>query len=496
MYFNLIQRTVKSKPLVLTFVMALMILCPILAHYQAIAASAIDPNKVSDILLRLNAKEQLIDRDTIDGRFDFTPSYRVTGTGEVEINCPYFRKVLKDNRIWMDYKVHPDGRVIISRLRIDIQNFTHREGRSSRRRYEFFCNKVFNQGEIEARVDWGNLTIDEGEARVIALTHDDCNGSCSFPCQPYQCGSLPIVFDEVNPAPIEGIHRPALNEFSLQGAFTHMIDSEAWDVNFEFFGTFVNRPPVAAIRAEGEGLISDKPGEWAGCPPVTWVHTDSFSLPFTQANDPAGLLLTRLRSASTDWDCLVGRADLVSENWYRARDKRPYEFIGRGIELDLQTFEFGILHELVLTATDRDNVHSVDRCQFIVADWEPPEVQPPPSLFIFDSEKDGETVSTSPDLHKFLAGSTAIDNSDPEPVPLPPQIGAVDVTETTLFPFGTTTVTFRFTDRYGNIGSATSDVTLGALEVIGNPVGMKSYGDKSKTIKNHFVSTLVIDHAK
>jgi hypothetical protein len=47
---TLIQRTVGSKSLVLTLVMALLLLLPILAHYQAYAASVMDPNKVSDTL--------------------------------------------------------------------------------------------------------------------------------------------------------------------------------------------------------------------------------------------------------------------------------------------------------------------------------------------------------------------------------------------------------------------------------------------------------------
>jgi hypothetical protein len=63
-------------------------------------------------------------------------------------------------------------------------------------------------------------------------------------------------------------------------------------------------------------------------------------------------------------------------------------------------------------------------------------------------------------LAAFLAAGSAVDAVDPSPARLNPQVAGMDVSNSTLFPLGTTLVTFRFQDASGNIGSATASVTV------------------------------------
>lgn len=96
----------------------------------------------------------------------------------------------------------------------------------------------------------------------------------------------------------------------------------------------------------------------------------------------------------------------------------------------------------------------------LVPDNEAPVVTPPASITIAATEALGARGTASPPLASFLAGGTAIDNADPAPTRLAPQVAGTNVDDTTLFGLGTTTVTFRFQDVAGNVGTATADVTV------------------------------------
>lgn len=98
-------------------------------------------------------------------------------------------------------------------------------------------------------------------------------------------------------------------------------------------------------------------------------------------------------------------------------------------------------------------------------DEKKPVVTPPASVTVIATEVGGARGSASPALAAFLAGGSAVDNLDPAPVRLTPQVGTTDATNGTLFPLGSTTVTFRFQDVAGNIGRANSSVKV----VPGNP---------------------------
>lgn len=103
-----------------------------------------------------------------------------------------------------------------------------------------------------------------------------------------------------------------------------------------------------------------------------------------------------------------------------------------------------------------------------------PVVTAPAPVTIPATQAAGATSSASPALAAFLAGAAAVESISPPPVQLPPQIGGVPVSNTTLFPVGTTTITFIFKDSNGNFGSATSTVTvaIGTPGITGSTVGV------------------------
>jgi len=93
-------------------------------------------------------------------------------------------------------------------------------------------------------------------------------------------------------------------------------------------------------------------------------------------------------------------------------------------------------------------------------DRTPPVVTTPASITVAATEAGGARGSASPALAAFLAGGTATDNLDPAPARLAPQVNGQDASNSTLFPPGTTAVTFRFRDAAGNTGTATANVTV------------------------------------
>ena len=95
-------------------------------------------------------------------------------------------------------------------------------------------------------------------------------------------------------------------------------------------------------------------------------------------------------------------------------------------------------------------------------DLAPPTITPPSPITIAATEPSGATGNASAAIAAFLAAGTAVDNVDPSPVRLVPQFNGADTTNTTLFPIGSSTVTFRFQDAAGNIGNADSTIAVTA----------------------------------
>ena len=111
--------------------------------------------------------------------------------------------------------------------------------------------------------------------------------------------------------------------------------------------------------------------------------------------------------------------------------------------------------------------------QTVRLDKTPPAVTPPGSITVPPTEAGGARGSASATLAAFLAGGSATDNLDPAPARLAPQVNGTPVDNTTLFPLGTTIVTFSFSDVAGNTGSGRSSVTVASAPVISAAVVAK-----------------------
>jgi flagellar hook assembly protein FlgD/pimeloyl-ACP methyl ester carboxylesterase len=151
-------------------------------------------------------------------------------------------------------------------------------------------------------------------------------------------------------------------------------------------------------------------------------------------------------SASRDPD-----GDLLTYTW-----SGPFEAVsGRSVTV---TLPLGI-HILTLTVDDGRGGVATDMVTVTVADTSGPVVSPPSPLTTVAVDIDGTRASSSA-LSAFLAGGSAADTADASPVRLTPQVQGADIHANTLFSIGTTPVTFRFRDASGNIGMATSNVTV------------------------------------
>jgi len=120
-----------------------------------------------------------------------------------------------------------------------------------------------------------------------------------------------------------------------------------------------------------------------------------------------------------------------------------------------------VTYDAVDNANNAEGAHSLT----VRIDKTAPVVTPPASVTVTATEAGGARGSASAALAAFLAAGSATDNLDPAPARLAPQVNGANADNTTLFPVGTTTVTFRLQDRAGNVGVATATVTV----VPGNP---------------------------
>jgi len=134
--------------------------------------------------------------------------------------------------------------------------------------------------------------------------------------------------------------------------------------------------------------------------------------------------------------------------------------------LDGSTFQAGLVWEesinnhgqIAFYAFLEDGRRGVFRADPI--DSTPPDVTAPTAITIDPTEAAGAKGAQSATLSAFVAGGTATDAVDPQPSRLNPQVNGSDVDNTTLFPIGTTTVTFRFQDASNNVGTDDSTVTV------------------------------------
>jgi Tol biopolymer transport system component len=105
-------------------------------------------------------------------------------------------------------------------------------------------------------------------------------------------------------------------------------------------------------------------------------------------------------------------------------------------------------------------LHTVTVTQAAFVDVVSPTVTPPAPITVYATGPTGATQALLPALAQFLAGATAVDNVAAAPVQQPPQLNGAPILPTTVFALGANTVTFRFTDAAGNVGTGTSIVTV------------------------------------
>jgi hypothetical protein len=103
----------------------------------------------------------------------------------------------------------------------------------------------------------------------------------------------------------------------------------------------------------------------------------------------------------------------------------------------------------------------------VTADGAAPVVTPPDAITvaqtICNATNGGATGSTSAALAAFLSGGSGVDACTATPARLTAQVSGADAGNATVFSAGTSTVTFRFRDNAGNVGVATSTVTVRAF---------------------------------
>jgi len=169
-----------------------------------------------------------------------------------------------------------------------------------------------------------------------------------------------------------------------------------------------------------------------------------------EATSAAGTVLM-LHGAGSDPD----QGDVLSYTW-----KEGSVILGQTAML-AATLSIGT-HTLTLTVTDNYGAAGTAATVVIVRDTIAPVVTPPSSIIVPATEAGGARPSAWAALAAFIASGSAkaSDAVDPSPKPQPPTVGATPVTSTTLFPVGTTKVTFTFVDASGNAGSASADVVV------------------------------------
>ncbi len=270
------------------------------------------------------------------------------------------------------------------------------------------------------------------------------------------CADPTLAWNGTNDVETLLLHDPAAGSFGLDGSFHTVVEGEPSTLTLHLEGGFVNRPPQAAFALRRAG----EPYPQSGCPAV-WRWNGQLWELVAEANAPDGLK-GDAHSFSTDPDGGWPQGDVFTEDWFLTSGSGPRDFVTAGRDTGPLLFGWGPTHRLELLAGDHVGATSAASCSFRVIDTRPPVVAPPGAVVLGCSTVGGATPATSPALRAFLGGATASDASDPAPVQLNPRLGSSDVTETTLFPAdgAARPVTFRFQDRWGNLGQASSSVNV------------------------------------
>ncbi|MEO8216511.1 MAG: N,N-dimethylformamidase beta subunit family domain-containing protein [Acidobacteriota bacterium] len=136
------------------------------------------------------------------------------------------------------------------------------------------------------------------------------------------------------------------------------------------------------------------------------------------------------------------------------------------LEADVSSADMSTPGTATVTVADPFGNVSTSSAMFTVnQDTTPPAVTPPSPITVVQStcsgEVGGSTGLTDSTLSDFLtAGGSSVDGCSASTTRLSPQRNGVDADTSTFFTAGVNTVSFRFTDASGNMGSAYSTVTV------------------------------------
>jgi hypothetical protein len=377
--------------------------------------------------------------------------YSTKGKGEMTIEGPgCCTGIVIPSTFEMEYEADSAGNVQISRLYSAIADMDLRFQISifATSQVKMRCGTIRSETPITASVDaTGGLSIASGAATLsgdsMELRHADGT-----------CGGTNHQLSLTNNAPLTGLLDPVANRVVLNGFFTTTIEGNSYNITLQMNGEYANRPPNAVFGVEGTGLEAFSQG---GCPAV--LNGGNPPEYVVDANDPNGLKMF-LRSHSNDVDGAWSGGDVHYDQWFHARDSEPLKFLAESRRVGPFNFEFGPIHHLSLKTTDRLGASATSNCDFRVVDRTPPTVTPPGSATVQPTVNGGTTPSTSDALRDFLDSATASDSVDTAPKALPPLFNGQEITPNTFVPLTNPgqwhTITFRFGDRFGNVGTSVS----------------------------------------
>ena len=232
--------------------------------------------------------------------------------------------------------------------------------------------------------------------------------------------------------------------FTVSGAnpkSSTVLTDAAGVAKFTYTGAAAGEDNIAASVVEDEVKASVTWEGAANRPPVANAGADQS----VEATSPTGASIT-LTGGGSDPD-----GDPLEFTW-----TGPFGSLG-GASIS-PTLPLG-MHALILRVSD-GSLSASDEVKIAVVDTTPPVVTPPSAIAVPATEAGGARGIASTVLAGFLLSGSAVDVVDLSPTRLTPQVSGIDANNNTLFPLGTTPVTFRFTDAAGNIGTVAANVTV------------------------------------
>ncbi len=212
--------------------------------------------------------------------------------------------------------------------------------------------------------DSGEIAVESGTAELHFGWNTDRKPSG-------ECGGEERSLTVKNPTPMTLEHDPNGDSFALSATFAVDQDGESFVVELSFAGSYVNRPPMAAVAWQPPSIGPAAAELVDGCPASK-----------AAANTPEGLLIHLVsRASDPDGNVKWGeegdpaeegdakyswpRADVRSEMWMRSRLGEA-AFLGHGPSVGPELFALGAEHWFSLDVVDRFGSKSRAVCRFSV----------------------------------------------------------------------------------------------------------------------------------